>query len=214
MREGLRFVGRQPILRMTTGCSATANLFVSAVLAVSVVFLVRQVHVGPGTIGVLMSLGAVGGLAGALASGVLARWIGSARIIWVSLAASSPFALLIPLTSPGAGLAYFAVGDTAITFGATVYTVHQASFRQLLTPHRLLGRMNASIRVITWATIPLGGLLGGALGSWLGNRAALWACTIGICLAPIWLLASPLRRMRDTEPIAADSDLDPEPAKN
>jgi MFS family permease len=212
--EGLRFVVRHPILRMTTGCSATANLFVSAFLALAVVFLVRQVHVGPGVIGVLMSLGAVGGLAGALCSGALRRRFGSARIIWLSLVVSSPFALLIPLTFPGPGLACFAVGDTAITFGATVYTVHQASFRQLLTPHRLLGRMNATIRFITWAMIPLGGLLGGVLGSWLGNRAALWVCTIGICLAPIWLLASPLRRMRDTESIPAVSDPAPEPATN
>jgi MFS family permease len=212
--EGLRFVVRQPILRMTTGCSATSNLFVAAVLSISVVFLVRQVHVGASTIGVLMSLGAIGGLVGALSSGVLRRWIGSARLIWLSLVVTSPFALLIPVTSPRAGLVCFAVGDAAITFGATVYTVHQASFRQLLTPHRLLGRMNATIRFITWAMIPLGGLLGGALGSWLGNRAALWACAVGICLAPIWLLASPLRRMRDTESIPAESDLAPEPAAN
>ena len=212
MGEGLRFVRRQPILQMTTGCSATSNLFVSAVLAVSVVFLVRQGHAGPGTIGVLMSLGAVGGLAGALASGALARWAGTARIIWLSLVVSSPFALLIPLTTPGPGLVCFAAGDAAITFGAAVYTIHQASYRQLLTPHQLLGRMNATIRFLTWAAIPLGGLLGGALGGTLGNRAALWACTIGYCLAPVWLLASPLRRMRDTESIPADSDLDPEPA--
>jgi MFS family permease len=212
MAEGLRFVVRHPILRMTTGCSATANLFVSALLAISVVFLVRQVHVGAGTIGVLMSLGAIGGLVGALSCGVLRRWIGSARLIWLSLAVTSPFALLIPLTSPGAGLACFAAGDIAITFGATVYTVQQASFRQLLTPHRLLGRMNATIRFITWAMIPLGGLIGGALGSWLGNRAALWVCAVGLCLAPIWVLASPLRLMRDTESLPADSDLAPEPA--
>jgi MFS family permease len=209
MAEGLRFVVRQPILRMTTGCSATANLFVSAVLAISVVFLVRQVHVGAGTIGILMSLGAVGGLVGALSCGVLRRWIGSARLMWLSLVGTSPFALLIPVTFPGAGLICFAVGLIAISFGATVYTVLQASFRQLLCPHRLLGRMNATIRFITWATIPLGGLLGGALGNWLGNRVALWGCAIGICLAPIWLLASPLRRMRDTESIPAESDLAP-----
>ena len=82
----------------------------------------------------------------------------------------------------------------------------------MLTPHQLLGRMNATIRFITWAAIPLGGLLGGALGGTLGNRAALWACTIGYCLAPVWLLASPLRRMRDTESLPTDSDLAPEPA--
>jgi MFS family permease len=212
MAEGLRFVVTHPILRMIAGCTATANLFGSAMLAISVVFLVRQVHLGAATIGALTSLGAIGGVAGALSCGVLRRWIGSARLIWLSLAVTLPFGLLIPVTFPGAGLACYAVGLFALSFGGVVYNVHQASFRQLLCPHRLLGRMNATIRFLVWGTIPLGGLLGGALGSWLGNRAALWACAIGACLAPIWVLASPLRRMRDTEPVPAEPGLPPESA--
>jgi MFS family permease len=211
MAEGLRLVLTHPILRMIAGCTSTANLFSAAMMAISVVFLVRQVHLGPGTIGVLTSLGAIGGVAGALSCGVLRRRIGSARLIWLSLAVTEPFGLLIPLTFPGAGLACYAAGLFALSFGSVVYNVHQASFRQLLCPHRLLGRMNATIRFIVWGTIPLGGLLGGALGSWLGNRAALWACAIGACLAPIWVIASPLRKMRDTEPVPAEPGLAPEP---
>lgn len=211
MTEGLRFVVTHPILRMITGCTSTANLFTAAMMAISVVFLVRQVHVGASTIGVLTSLGAIGGVAGALMCGALRRWIGSARLIWLSQAVTQPLGLLIPVTFPGAGLACYAAGWFAVSFGAVVYNVHQASFRQLLCPHRLLGRMNATIRFLVWGTIPLGGLLGGALGSWLGNRAALWACAVGACLAPIWVLASPLRRMRDTEPVPAESGLAPEP---
>jgi len=212
MAEGLRLVVTHPILRMIAGCTATANLFSSAVMAISVVFLVRQVHLGASTIGVLASLGAIGGVAGALSCGVLRRRIGSARLIWLSLAVAKPFGLLIPVTFPGAGLAFYAVGLFALSFGSVVYNVHQASFRQLLCPHRLLGRMNATIRFIVWGTIPLGGLLGGALGSWLGNRDALWACAAGACLAPIWVLVSPLRRMRDTEPVPAEPGLAPDPA--
>jgi predicted MFS family arabinose efflux permease len=212
MAEGLRFVVTHPILRMIAGCTATANLFFSGVMAISVVFLVRQVHLGASTIGVLTSLGAIGGVAGALSCGILRRWVGSARLIWLSVAVTEPFGLLIPVTSPGAGLACYAVGLFAISFGAVVYNVHQASFRQVLCPHRLLGRMNATIRFIVWGTIPLGGLLGGALGSWLGNRDALWACAIGACAAPIWVIASPLRGMRDTEPVPAEPGLTPDPA--
>jgi predicted MFS family arabinose efflux permease len=211
MAEGLRLVVTHPILRMIAGCTATANLFSSAVMAISVVFLVRQVHLGASAIGVLTSLGAIGGVAGALSCGVLRRRIGSARLIWLSIAVAKPFGLLIPVTFPGAGLAFYAVGLFALSFGSVVYNVHQASFRQLLCPHRLLGRMNATIRFIVWGTIPLGGLLGGALGSWLGNRDALWVCAAGACLAPIWVLASPLRRMRDTEPVPADPGLAPDP---
>jgi MFS family permease len=201
MAEGLQFVLRQPILRMIAGCTSTSNLFSSAVLAVSVVFLVRQVHLDASAIGLLTSLGAIGGVVGALSCGLLRRWIGSARIIWVSLVVTAPFGLLLPLTHPGLGLICYAVGMFMFSFGAVVYNVHQASFRQLLCPPRLLGRMNATIRFIVWGTLPLGGLLGGALGSWLGNRNALWVGAIGMNLATVWLLASPLMRMRDTEAV-------------
>jgi MFS family permease len=204
--EGLQFVVRQPILRMIAGCTSTSNLFSSAMIAVSVVFLVRQVHLDASAIGLLTSLGAIGGVVGALSCGLLRRWIGSARIIWVAITISSPFALLIPATFPGPGLICFAVGTFMISFGAVVYNVHQASFRQLLCPHRLLGRMNATIRFIVWGTLPLGGLLGGVLGEWLGNRNALWVAAIGMNLAPIWVLGSPLLRMRDTEAIPAEPE--------
>jgi hypothetical protein len=81
--------------------------------------------------------------------------------------------------------------------------VNQASFRQLLCPPTLLGRMNATIRFIVWGTIPLGGLLGGVLGSVLGDRDAIWVAAVGVTLAPVWLLASPLLRLRDTPGPAA-----------
>jgi MFS family permease len=202
--EGLRFVVRQPILRMIAGCTATSNLFSSAIFAISVVFLVRQVHLDASTIGLLTSLGAIGGVVGALSCGFLRRWLGSARIIWVSITLTSPFGLLLPATSPGPGLICYAVGMFMISFGAVVYNVHQASFRQLLCPPRLLGRMNATVRFIVWGTLPLGGLLGGGLGEWLGNRNAMWVAAIGMALASVWVLASPLLRMRDTEAIPAE----------
>jgi MFS family permease len=206
MNEGLQFVLRQPILRMIAGCTSTSNLFSSAITAISVVFLVRQVHLDASTIGLLTSLGAIGGILGAFSCGLLRRWIGSARIIWVSMLVTAPFALLLPLTHPGPALTCYAVGMFMFSFGAVVYNVHQASFRQLLCPPRLLGRMNATIRFIVWGTLPLGGLLGGALGSWLGNRDALWVCAVGMNLATVWLLASPLMRMRDTEAIPGEPE--------
>jgi MFS family permease len=201
MAEGLRFVVTQPILRMIAGCTSFSNLWSSAVFAVSVVFLVRQVGLHASTIGTLTSVGAIGGVTGALSCGVLRRWFGSARIIWLSITVCSPFALLLPATFPGPGLACYAVGFFMISFGNVVYNVHQASFRQMLCPPELLGRMNATIRFIVWGTLPLGGLLGGALGSWLGDRNAMWVGAIGLTIAPVWVLASPLLRMRDTEAV-------------
>jgi predicted MFS family arabinose efflux permease len=209
MAEGLVFVVKQPILRMIAGCTSTWNLFNTAMFAISVVFLVRLVHLDASSIGLLTSVGAIGGVIGALSCGVLRRWIGSARLIWLSAVVTAPFELLVPATAPGWRVSFFAIGLFASSFGAVVYNVHQASFRQVLCPDRLLGRMNATIRFIVWGTIPLGGLLGGALGAWLGVRNALWVGAIGVTLAPIWVLASPLIRMRDTEAVTDARDDEP-----
>jgi MFS family permease len=197
MAEGLRFVATEPVLRMIAAATSTGNLFSAAFSAISVVFLVRQIGLGASAIGLLTSAAAIGGMVGAFSAPWLRRRLGSARIIWVSMTLSAPCALLIPLTSPGPGLAWYVAGLFMTSFGIIVYNINQASFRQLLCPPRLLGRMNATMRFIVWGTLPLGGLLGGALGAWLGNRDALWVTVIGTALTPIWLLASPLRRMRD-----------------
>jgi MFS family permease len=203
MAEGVTFVVRQPILRMIAACTSTWNLFNTAITAIVVVFLVRQVHLHASTIGLIMSAGALGGVIGGLSASLLRRRLGSARIIWVSGVVTAPFALLIPLTFPGPGVAFFGVAMFMSSLGSVVYNVNQASFRQLLCPPQLLGRMNATIRFIVWGTIPLGGLLGGVLGSLLGDRNAIWVAAVGVALAPVWLLASPLLRMRDTPAPAA-----------
>lgn len=57
--------------------------------------------------------------------------------------------------------------------------------------------MNASIRFLVWGTLPLGALLGGALGEWIGIRGAVAVGAVGTALAAAWVLASPLRRIRD-----------------
>jgi len=113
------------------------------------------------------------------------------------LAVTTPFGLLIPLAQRGAGLTLFLLGTFAYAFGVVVHNVAQVSFRQQLCPLQLLGRMNATMRFLVWGTMPLGGLLGGALGSWIGVRGTLWVSQLGIVLAVGWELASPLRRMHD-----------------
>ena len=103
----------------------------------------------------------------------------------------------MPLTTPGAGLVFFALSLLVMGFAAVVYNVNQVSFRQRLCPDHLLGRMNATMRFVVWGVLPVGALLGGILGSVLGLRATLWVGAAGQALAVVWLLASPLRVVRD-----------------
>src|SRR4029453_9214031 len=116
--------------------------------------------------------------------------------IWISIAATAPFGLLVPPAQRGWLLWLAAGGFLVVWFGAVVYNITQVSFRQGLTPERLLGRMNATMRFLVWGTVPLGGLLGGALGSLIGVRPALWVGAVGACLAFLPVFLSPLRTMR------------------
>ncbi len=194
--EGLRFVFGHALLRAIAATTATANLFGGIAAAVEIVFLVRQVHASPGEIGLLFALAGVGGVLGAFAAGPIARRVGGARATIIGIGASIG-ALLIPLTMPGAGLLYFGFGLFLVSFSATVYNVNQVSFRQGLCPDRLLGRMNATMRFVVWGVLPIGALIGGLLGAAFGLRATLWVGALGQALAGVWLLASPMRSLRD-----------------
>jgi len=89
------------------------------------------------------------------------------------------------------------VGGIGGTFCVVLYNVAQVSFRQRLCPPALLGRMNASVRFIVWGTLPLGGLLGGFLGTHLGVLPTLWVAVGVSFLATLPVVLSPLVRMRD-----------------
>jgi predicted MFS family arabinose efflux permease len=194
---GLNFVVRHPVLRKIAACTGTANFFSSITFALEIIFLVRVLHVRPAYTGLIVAAGSIGGIVAGLLSGVLARWIGSARIIWVSMLGFGSLALLLPLAEPGWRLSLFAVGVLGFSFSAVLYNVAQVSYRQAICPPELLGRMNAAMRWIVWGTLPLGSLAGGVLGTLIGVRPALWVGVVGSWAAGFWVLFSPLRRMRD-----------------
>ncbi|MEU6221900.1 MFS transporter [Streptomyces sp. NPDC047022] len=197
IRAGLRLVFADRILRLIALRSALANLAFSALLAVQALFLVQDIGLSPGAYGALLAAGAVGGLGGGALVGPLAKRVGSARVIWLGPLLFQPFALLIPLTTAGAGVVFFVVGSFLVSVGVVVYNVSQISFRQTTTAPDMLGRMNATMRFLVWGTMPLGGVLGGAMGELFGVRVAVWVGAVGLVLSTLPLLFSPLVRMRE-----------------
>jgi MFS family permease len=194
---GLAYVLREPILRRAVAWSGTANFFVIMVETLGPVFLVRIVHLRPGYVGVLLAVGAVGGVVGGVVSKALTRRIGSARIAWLSMTVFTVPGLLIPLAQPGWRVALFAVGWMSWSFGSTLCAIALTSYQQATCPAHLRGRVSAASRWINWGTLPLGGLAGGALGTLLGVQTTLWVAVIGGCSSGLWLFLSPLRGMRD-----------------
>jgi MFS family permease len=209
--EGLRFVLGNRLLRSIAMCTGSSNLLSAITAAMVIVLFARDLRLSPGTIGFVMSFGAVGGLIGALTATKVAAWLGQGPAIWVPIAVSGPFGLLIPLAQRGWLLWAAAFGFLVYWFGAVVYNIGQVSFRQGLTPERLLGRMNATMRFLVWGTLPLGGLLGGVLGDTIGVRPALWVAAIGGLFTFLPVFLSPLRTMRELPTGHAEEEPAPAP---
>lgn len=195
--EGLRFVFGNHTLRKIVACTGTSNFFHGIQQAVMVLFLLRTAGLSEGTAGLVLSAGGIGGVLGAAFAYKIGLLVGQARMIWLIPLVTWPFCLALPFTSDGLGLVLPMIGQAVSVFGVVVYNIGQVSYRQTICPDHLLGRMNASIRWVVWGTMPLGALLGGGLGSWIGIVPTLWVALLGSLLGVVWILLSPLRTMRD-----------------
>jgi MFS family permease len=196
--EGLRFVLGHRLLRAIAMCTGTTNLFIGGAFnAMLILFLERVIGLDAGAIGVVLAIGGVGGVLGAFLARRLAQWVGQGPAIWLSVTVTTPFTLLMPLLAePGWRVWAAAAGWLVVGFGVVVYNVTQVSFRQALTPDRLLGRMNATMRFLAWGALPLGALAGGLLAEWLGVRTTLLVTALAGSLAFLPVFLSPLRTMR------------------
>ncbi len=207
--EGLRFVMGEPLLRRILACTSLSNLGGAIGNAVVVIFALRTLDVGTATYGVVLSASAAGGLLGAVLADRAARWVGPARIIPASALftglsyaitpAAAGVAVLGSTTGAGAVLVpvVLVVGGFVFNLAVVVYNVAQVSFRQRLCPPALLGRMNASARFIVWGPLPIGGLLGGWIGTVWGVAPALWIGAAVMTLGALPVLLSPLSRMTE-----------------
>jgi MFS family permease len=195
--EGLGFVVRHPLLRRIVACTGTANLFNTMSGTLLVLFALRTLGLSESALGFVLSAGAAGGILGALTGARFARWVGEGRAIPLSALLLLPFAALTPLAALAAPSLLLVVGMLGYGWAVVAYNITQVSFRQRLCPPHLLGRMNASVRFIVYGTQPLGALLGGVLGTWLGVLPTLWIAAAGQALSAVWVVASPLMGMRD-----------------
>jgi MFS family permease len=201
-RAGIGFVWADPVLRGIAATSATSNLLFTAANALNILFLVHTVGISPGVAGVIFSIGSAAALLAAAVTTRLARWLGSARVIWLPVALTSPFNLFIVLAHDDWRIVFFVLGITVGGGGQLIYAITQLSYRQAVVPPAILGRVNATVRFLVMGALPIGGLLGGGLGTLIGVRATLLVIATGLAVAPIFVVLSPLRRVREVTELA------------
>jgi MFS family permease len=195
LREGLRFVFHQPHLRILVLTTGATNLFWNVGLGVLVVYLVRGLGLSPATLGLVIAVGEVGSIAGAVVSGRVARHFGVGRTIaWTALLTNIGI-LAVPLAPTARPEPVLMVGFLLGALFGNIFNVNQLSLRQAITPERLQGRMNSVVRFMYWGPQPLGMVIGGALGSVIGLRETLFFAAAGAVLTMVPLVLDPIRRL-------------------
>ena len=195
LREGLSFVFRQPYLRILVLATGGANFFWNIGLGVLIVYLVRTLDLSPAVLGLILAVGEVGTVVGAVLSGRLARRFGVGRtIVWAALLTNIGI-LAVPLAPTSRPEPVLMVGFLLGGLFGNIFNVNQLSLRQSITPERLQGRMNSVVRFMYWGPQPVGMVIGGALGSFVGLRETLVFAAGGSVLAMVPLVLNPIRRL-------------------
>jgi predicted MFS family arabinose efflux permease len=199
--QGLGILWRDRRLRALALASGVMNLGGFLFLSVYVLYLTRTLGLGPGAVGLVFALGGVGALAGSLVAGPLRARLGVGMTLMVSLVLFGVFGLTIPLAVvfPRFALPLILASEFLQWVMVLVFSINSVSVRQAITPDRLLGRVNGTMRFVVWGMRPIGSVLGGYLGGHIGLPATLVVGAVGMLVAFVPLLGSPIPGMRGLE---------------
>jgi MFS family permease len=198
LTEGARFIFGSPLVRPILACTATINFFSFVVLALSTLYATRSLGVRPSELGLVLGLGALGGLAGAAVTSRLVRRIGvgatfaagcllyAAPMLFLPLAGGPHVAVLAALLAESIGTA----------FGVMVLDISAGAILAAAVPAGLRARMAGAFQLVNYGVRPLGALAGGAAGAAVGMRETLIVAVAGAVASVLWLVPSPVLRLR------------------
>jgi MFS family permease len=113
---------------------------------------------------------------------------------------------ILPIAVAPDELLFAAVAASGFIGGlcGVAWNINQVSLRQAITPLRMQGKMNATMRFIVWGTIPLGAISGGFLGGIIGLHNTIWVAAIGALFAFLPVALSPVRHIVEMPEQAED----------
>ena len=201
IREGLGVVIHDPVLRILAGAASAYNLFGNVLFAVLLVYATRDLGLPPVTIGLILSVAGPAALVGALLASRIPRWLGPGRTLVGALTIGALGRTLILAAGgpPELMVVLLVAARVLLSVWVPIYSVTALSLRQAITPDHLQGRVTATMRFVGWGTLPIGSLIGGALGSTIGLRPTIGVAVLGTLFAVAWFVLSPIRRLRQAE---------------
>jgi MFS family permease len=196
---GARFIRSSPTMRSALGATATINFFNFAFFALFVLYATRYLHVRPGLLGLVLGAGAIGGLIGAAVTGRIGRRIGIGPAFVLGCVLFPVPIMLVPLAGGPQPLvlAMLFLAEFGSGLGVMILDISGNAIFAAVVPDRLRARVSGAYLVVNYGVRPLGALFGGALGSAIGVRSTLWVATAGAVVGFLWLLPSPLPRLRE-----------------
>jgi MFS family permease len=195
---GARFIRGSGVIRASLLAVATINFFNLMFFTLFILYATRVLHVRAGVLGLVLGAGAVGGVLGAAVTGRLAGAIGVGRAFLAGCVLFTAPLLLVPLARGPMPvvLALLFLAEFGSGFGVMVMDISVGSIFAAVIPDELRSRVSGAFQAVNYGTRPVGGLVGGALGTLIGLRPTLWIATVGGLAGFLWLLPSPLPRFR------------------
>jgi MFS family permease len=205
--SGLRFILGSPVIRSSLIATATVNFFNFIFWALFVLYATRELDVAPGTLGLILGAGAIGGVVGSVVTGRISRRIGIGPAFVVGCVVFPLPLLLVPLASGPRWVIVLLLflAEFLSGIGVMMLDISAGAIFAAIIPNRLRSRVSGAYSFVNYGVRPVGSLVGGALGSTIGLRPTLWIGAAGALAGVLWLLPSPIPRLRDLpEPEVAD----------
>ena len=179
--------------------TAGFGLFSFAATAIFVLYATRELGVGPAQLGLVLGIGAIGAVIGAILTSRVSRRLGVGGAFTLGCILFPAPAILLPVAaglSKPVILALLSLAEFGSGVGVVVLDITIGAILTAAVPETLRARVSGAYSTINYGLRPVGALAGGALGSTIGLRSTLWIATTAALTGVLWLLPSPIPRMR------------------
>jgi MFS family permease len=183
LAQGLAWLRRHPDIRDLTLAVGVISAMDAAWFAVLVLYVTRILHQRPGAYGVLLAIGAIGGVAAGAGGARLTRRLGAWGSLLLAGLVMAGSQLVLGLT---ASVIIAAVMLAASSAAFALFNMIAVTMRQRRVPDGLLGRVTSLYGTVAGGAEALGALAGGAIATAAGIRATMLVGAAPIAIVVIW----------------------------